>query len=219
MAEREHTRACPVGGSSDNDSWRFCWVYWKNTGFGIWQMWLVVPVPLFNSLKVLLNVYHLPYRGILRLNEGRCTQHVVQGLTLSPEERKSSQLRVRLKAPGGGRGGQDSQCCSEERPCSRPPLPGLFHKLKGSGTSLVVQWLRIRLPMQGSRVQALVRQDPTCRGATKPVRHNYWACTLEPTSHNYWACMLQLLKPMRLEPVLRSKRSHHSEKPTHRNEE
>ena len=42
-----------------------------------------------------------------------------------------------------------------------------------NGTSLVVQWLRIHLPMQGTQVQALVREDPTCRGATKPVRHNY----------------------------------------------
>ena len=41
------------------------------------------------------------------------------------------------------------------------------------GASLVVQWLRIRLPMQGTRVQALVREDPTCRGATKPASHNY----------------------------------------------
>ena len=40
-------------------------------------------------------------------------------------------------------------------------------------TSLVVQWLRIHLPMQGTRVRALVWEDPTCRGATKPVRHNY----------------------------------------------
>ena len=39
--------------------------------------------------------------------------------------------------------------------------------------SLMVQWLRIRLPMQGTRVRALVRGDPTCCGATKPVRHNY----------------------------------------------
>ena len=39
--------------------------------------------------------------------------------------------------------------------------------------SLVAQWLRIRLPMQGSRVQALVWEDPTCRGASKSVRHNY----------------------------------------------
>ncbi|KAJ8796152.1 hypothetical protein J1605_002281 [Eschrichtius robustus] len=39
--------------------------------------------------------------------------------------------------------------------------------------SLVAQWLRIRLPMQGTLVQALVREDPTCRGATKPVCHNY----------------------------------------------
>ena len=29
--------------------------------------------------------------------------------------------------------------------------------------------------MQGTRVRALVREDPTCRGATKPVCHNYWA--------------------------------------------
>ena len=29
--------------------------------------------------------------------------------------------------------------------------------------SLVVQWLRIRLPMQGTWVQALVQEDPTCR--------------------------------------------------------
>ena len=41
------------------------------------------------------------------------------------------------------------------------------------GTSLVVQGLRIPLPMQGTQVQALVREDPTCRRATKPVRHNY----------------------------------------------
>ena len=39
----------------------------------------------------------------------------------------------------------------------------------------MVQWLRIRLPMQGTWVQALVREDPTCRGATGPVRHNYWS--------------------------------------------
>ena len=42
-----------------------------------------------------------------------------------------------------------------------------------SGTCLVAQWLRIRLPMQGTRVQPLVQEDPTCRGATKPVGHNY----------------------------------------------
>ena len=51
--------------------------------------------------------------------------------------------------------------------------------------SLVAQWLRICLPMQGTRVQALVREDPPCRVATKPVCHNYRTCTLEPMSHNY----------------------------------
>ena len=41
------------------------------------------------------------------------------------------------------------------------------------GASPVAQWLRIRLPMQGTQVQALVREDPTCRGASKPVRRDY----------------------------------------------
>ena len=87
------------------------------------------------------------------------------------------------------------------------------------GTSLVEQWLRIRLPMQGTQVQALVREDPTCCGGTKPVCHNYWACALQPVSHNYWAPVLQLLKPMSLEPVLHYKRSHCNERPVHCNEE
>ena len=103
------------------------------------------------------------------------------------------------------------------------------NKKEHIGTSLVVQWLRlraslvaqslrIRLPMQGTRVRDLVWEDPTCRGATKPVRHNYWACTLEPASHNYWsphaitteacaprACALQQEKPSEWEaPAMRS---------------
>ena len=42
-----------------------------------------------------------------------------------------------------------------------------------SGASLVAQWLRICVPMQGTWVRSLVWEDPTCRGATKPVHHNY----------------------------------------------
>ena len=85
--------------------------------------------------------------------------------------------------------------------------------------SLVAQWLRIRLPMQGTQVRALVWEDPTCHGATKPVCHNYWACTLEPMSHNYWARVPQLLKPACLEPMLCNKRSHRNKKPVHCHEE
>ena len=73
--------------------------------------------------------------------------------------------------------------------------------------------------MQETQVQSLVWEDLTCCGATKPVRHNYWACALEPASHNYWAPMLQLLEPGHLEPVLHNKRSHRSEKPVYHDEE
>ena len=49
--------------------------------------------------------------------------------------------------------------------------------------------------MHGTWVQALVQEDPTCRGATGPLHYNYWACALEPGSHNYWAHVPQLLSP------------------------
>ena len=54
--------------------------------------------------------------------------------------------------------------------------PMQFSQKLCGGASLVVQWLRICLPMQGIRVRALVWEDPTCHGATGPVSHNYWAC-------------------------------------------
>ena len=51
-----------------------------------------------------------------------------------------------------------------------------YHKRK-TRTSLVVQWLRICLPMQGTQVQQLVWEDSTCRGTTKPK-------TIEPTFYS-----------------------------------
>ena len=49
----------------------------------------------------------------------------------------------------------------------------VYIKKQETGASLVAQWLGICLPMKGTRVRALVWEDPTCRGATKPVSHNY----------------------------------------------
>ena len=49
----------------------------------------------------------------------------------------------------------------------------LVPNLISSWASLVAQWLRVCLPMQGTRVRALVWEDPTCRGATRPVSRNY----------------------------------------------
>ena len=100
-------------------------------------------------------------------------------------------------------------------------LPGVnwLHKNIKSfywGASLVAQWLRACLLMQGTRVQALVWEDPTCRGATKPVSHNYWACVSG-------ACAPQQERPRwwearaprrRVAPARRNWR-----KPSHRNED
>jgi len=62
---------------------------------------------------------------------------------------------------------------------------------------LVVQWLRICLPIQGTQIPSLVREDSTCCVATKPMCQNCQACALEPVNH-YWthvpreACASQL---------------------------
>ena len=68
----------------------------------------------------------------------------------------------------------------------------LFCSKSESRASLVVQWLRICLPMQETRVRALVWEDPTCRGATRPMSHNYWACASE-------ACAQQQERPRQWE--------------------
>ena len=54
---------------------------------------------------------------------------------------------------------------------------------------LVVQWLRICLPMQGTSVQSLVREDSTCLGATKPSRAHPGAVASE--AHEPGACAPQ----------------------------
>ena len=67
------------------------------------------------------------------------------------------------------------------------------------GASLVAQWLRICLPMQGTRVRALVWKIPHAAERLGP-----WATITEPAG---------------LEPVLRNKRGRDSERPAHRDEE
>ena len=71
--------------------------------------------------------------------------------------------------------------------------------------SLVAQWLRIRLPMQGIQVRVLVWEDPTCSGATKPTTTEPALRAREPQlliprattteAHTLRACALQQKKP------------------------
>ena len=147
----------------------------------------------------------IEYLSCIRPCSFHCDGHKEVKNTGEKKERKQRQSVVLEKdecwAQEKGRAS-----AAEVKPC--PPQRKKRHR-----ASLVVQWLRTHLPVQGTRVRALVQEDPTCRGATKPRRDNYWACALEPTSHNCWAPMAQLLKLMCLEPVL------HNEKPMHCNEE
>ena len=68
-------------------------------------------------------------------------------------------------------------------------------KKKAAGLPWWSQWLRIRLPSQGTWLRSLVLEDSTCCGAAERGRHDYWSYP-------------------RLEPVLH-KRSPRSETPSH----
>ena len=48
---------------------------------------------------------------------------------------------------------------------------------------------RTCLPVQGTQVQSLTWEEPTCHGATGSVGRNYWACALEFKSHTTKACV------------------------------
>ena len=63
----------------------------------------------------------------------------------------------------------------------------LWSKCKLSWTSVVAQWIKVYLPMQGTEVWSLVLEDPTCHRATKLLHHNYWVCALDLGNSNYWA--------------------------------
>ena len=66
---------------------------------------------------------------------------------------------------------------------------------KKGGTSLVLQWLRILQPVQGTGVRPLVWEDSTCRRATKPMLHSYCSLNmLEPTCSG--ACSAAKVTPM-----------------------
>ena len=53
------------------------------------------------------------------------------------------------------------------------PKPDKDNNKGKKGASLVAQWLGVCLLMQGTRVRALVWEDPACHGAAGPVSHNY----------------------------------------------
>ena len=70
---------------------------------------------------------------------------------------------------------------------------------------------------QETWVWLLGQEDPTSHRAAKPMHQNCWACALKPRGHNYWPMCHSYWSPHTPEPVLHHRRSHHNERPTHRN--
>ena len=82
----------------------------------------------------------------------------------SREVTYSNLLRARIKTRT-----YTFSLCSYEHPLVAIVLLQRYH----TRTSLMVQWLRICMPRQGTHIQPLVQEDPMFYGATKPMYHNY----------------------------------------------
>ena len=78
--------------------------------------------------------------------------------------------------------------------CSWPSTllpPSESHQDFQLGTSLVVQWLRIHLPVQRTQVRSLTWEDSICHRATEPMCRNCWAgvpgaCSLQQERPSQW---------------------------------
>ena len=108
----------------------------------------------------------------------------------SPKQRQSEHVlthSMRTSLPSK----QNQINTLQERKLTPTPLTNTDAKilnkiLANQGASLVVQVIRIHLPVQGTQVQSLVREDPSCHGATKLMCHSLQASVLEPMTHNCW---------------------------------
>ena len=69
------------------------------------------------------------------------------------------------------------------------------------GTSLVEQWTRIHLPMQGTQIWSLAQEDSTCCRATKPPVPQILSLHSRPHRLQQLGPRLQLLKPVRIEHI------------------
>lgn len=85
--------------------------------------------------------------------------------------------------------------------------------------SLVAQRLRILLPTQETWIQPLVREDPTCLPTLNLCSATVEPIALEPGSLNCRPMCRLHRKPGTQSPRSGNKRSQHSERPAHRNEE
>ena len=97
-----------------------------------------------------------------------------------------------------------------------------YEPQEGIHDSLVVQWLRVHLPMQetwfnpwSGKIPHAVEQLSLCTTSTEPVHHKYWACApqvLSPCAataeaHVPGAHALQQEKPLHEKPAHRNQRA------------
>ena len=85
-----------------------------------------------------------------------------------------------------------------------------FHFKTLWGLPLVVQWIRICLPVQGTQIQSLVCKDSTNCGATNPGSHNNWV-----VCHNYGSSSASTTGAPTPRACAPQKRSHCGEKSPH----
>ena len=111
------------------------------------------------------------------------------------------------RSPGEGNGNPLQYSCLEN-PMDQGAWWATIHGVAKRWTrlssftslQLVVQWLEMCLAMQGTWVQFLLWEDPTCCRTAKPTSQNYWAHVPHPLKPAHpRASALKQEKPLRWE--------------------
>ena len=91
------------------------------------------------------------------------------------------QTRPTTEDSGWGQGHDLTWSCSKYGPLTSSWSSWKLIRNVNFGASLVVQWLRICLPIQETQVQSLLQEDPICHETAKPTHCNCWSpWALEP---------------------------------------
>ena len=142
--------------------------------------WVFKTSPIRQNITWVVSWHHSPYHKIINQTlSGRQSKAVnlmwQHFSKLSSGEKRGTPLIHFLNPQDTGFSSSNTNAISYQNSHQFSLKLFAFKKLC-CGASLVAQWLRICLLMQGTRVRALVWEDPTCHGAAGPVSHGYWAC-------------------------------------------
>ena len=122
-----------------------------------------------DQLKILCFIYRLLYMNLIVTTKPKSIIRTQKVMTKKSKDNSKENHQTQSEETKRKRNEQRGTTKITRK---RLTKCNMFLSIITLGASLVAQWLRVCLLMQGTRVRALVWEDPTCHGAAGPVSHS-----------------------------------------------